>query len=163
MKFASTFAFLFVVGCSGAASPSPTSVATAPEVGTAAGGGALTAAQLYGACQERVEGSSTPGECHTDADCSRAGCSQEVCVPAREAAEVMSTCERLPCFNTLDTCGCHEGVCSWTLKEAGGALKPLPGGPGSDAVAPAAGTEPATVTQPQAVEPAPAAPVAPAP
>lgn len=155
MNLASTFAFLFLVACSGAASPSPTPVATAPEVGTAAGGGALTAAELYGACEARVEGSSTPGECHTDADCSRAGCSQEVCVPTREAAEVMSTCERLPCFNTLDTCGCHEGLCTWTLKEAAGALRTIPGGPGSDAVAPVA---PAAGTEPAPAEPTPAAP-----
>jgi len=157
VNLASTFALLLLVGCSGAASPSPTPVATAPAVGTAAGGGALTASQLYGACEARVEGSSTPGECHTDTDCARAGCSQEVCVPAREVAEVMSTCERLPCFNTLDACGCHDGLCTWTLKEAEGALRTIPGGPGSEGVAP---TAPAT--EPAPTEPAPAAP-APAP
>ena len=127
-----TAALLFVlVGCSGAGSPSLTPVATAPAVGTAAGGGALSPDQLYGACEARVEGTSTPGECHTDSDCSRAGCSQEVCVATREVAEVMSTCERLPCFNTLDACGCHEGLCTWTLKAGESALRTIPGGPGS--------------------------------
>lgn len=75
-------------------------------------------------CKERVEGASTPGECATAADCARAGCSQEVCVPATAAGDVMTTCEILPCFQMLDTCGCHEGVCAWTFREP--APRPLP-------------------------------------
>ncbi len=135
MNFVSAFALF--LACSGTAAPAlPTAVA--PAVGTPAGGGALSAAALYGACQARVEGSSTPDECHTDSDCARAGCSQEVCVSARRVSEVQSTCERLPCFTTLDTCGCHEGICSWTLKEPEGLLKsPLPGAPMVPEAAPA--------------------------
>lgn len=75
-----------------------------------------TPAALYGACKDRVEGVQTAGECTTDADCAKVGCSQEVCVPAKLAGEVMTTCEVLPCFKALDTCGCHEGMCSWTLR-----------------------------------------------
>ena len=45
----------------------------------------------------------------------------------------------------------------WTLKEAGGALRTIPGGPGSEVVAPIAPT-----SEPAPTEPAPAAP-APAP
>ena len=75
-----------------------------------------TPAELYAECEQRVEGTQQAGECTTDADCARAGCSQEVCVTASAAADVMTTCEIKPCFQVLDTCGCHDGVCSWTLK-----------------------------------------------
>lgn len=157
MNLASAVVLYALLGCSGPTSP--VAVAVAPALGTPAGGGALTAEQLYGACEARVEGSSAPGECHTDSDCARAGCSQEVCVPARLVADVQSTCERLPCFATLDTCGCHEGICTWTLKEPDGSLKTrLPGGPGS--VVPAtdapAETEPpaGSATEPPDAQPA---------
>lgn len=85
-----------------------------------------TPAELYGNCRERVEGPSTDGECTVDADCVRTGCSSEVCVPAAKAGDVMSTCEVLPCFAALDTCGCHEGQCSWTLKASVPPLGKLP-------------------------------------
>lgn len=84
----------------------------------------VTPESLYGACRERVEGVETAGECTTDADCAKVGCSQEVCVPAKLAGEIMTTCEVLPCFKALDTCGCNAGVCSWSLKSE------LPGLPG---------------------------------
>lgn len=114
-----------VPGChTGASASAP--VATAPATGAPAGGGVLTAAELYGACEERVEGASTPGECSSDSGCSKAGCSQEVCVPTKAVAEIMTTCERLPCFQTLDTCGCHAGLCTWTLKAEIPAFTPLP-------------------------------------
>lgn len=87
----------------------------------------VTPESLYGACRDRVEGIQIAGECTTDADCARAGCSQEVCVPARQVGDVMTTCEILPCFNALDACGCHEGMCSWTLKsEVPGPIRKLP-------------------------------------
>ena len=47
-------------------------------------------------------------------------------MPAAAAADIITTCERLPCFQRLDTCGCHEGVCSWTVKD-GPTLTLLPG------------------------------------
>lgn len=159
MNLASAVVLYALLGCSGPTSP--VAVAVAPALGTPAGGGALTAEQLYGACEARVEGSSAPGECHTDSDCARAGCSQEVCVPARLVADVQSTCERLPCFTTLDTCGCHEGICSWTLKEPDGSLKTrLPGGPGSTPVDP---VDPATAPLADPAVPAAPAEIPPAP
>lgn len=127
-----------LLSCSGAGSaPMPTTVATAPSGATAAAltptalsatteGGSSASAPLSPSCVERVEGASTSGECADDAGCTKAGCSQEVCVPTQAVADIMTTCERLPCFQRLDTCGCHEGVCSWTLK-AGPTLTQLPG------------------------------------
>ena len=74
---------------------------------------------LYETCRVRVEGSSESGECKTDADCATAGCSSEVCVSKATAASGLNTtCEVLPCFSVLDSCGCIEGTCSWALKES---------------------------------------------
>ncbi len=86
------------------------------------GGGA----RLYEACRERVEGPSTPGECSSDADCVRTGCSQEVCVAA-SAAALATTCEILPCFQVLDACSCRDGFCSWSVKEEAPPGRRLPG------------------------------------
>lgn len=107
----------------GAAPPpedAPSVVVTVPP---AARGASKTPA---GDCTQRVEGREQDGECVTDADCARAGCSQEVCVPAKAAGEVVTTCEILPCFATLDSCGCHEGRCSWTYKEPALQKFPVP-------------------------------------
>ena len=55
------------------------------------------------------------GGCSSDADCVRAGCSSQLCVPVSQANETVTTCEYLPeyaCF-TQTTCGCVEGRCSW--------------------------------------------------
>lgn len=71
---------------------------------------------IYEACRERVEGPEAAGECATDADCAKAGCSGEVCVTAATAADLTTTCDVLDCFRVLDTCGCVEGVCSWSVK-----------------------------------------------
>lgn len=81
-----------------------------------ASGEAPTPQSLYETCRDRVEGVETDGECETDADCARAGCGSEVCLPAKLAVDVMTTCEVRPCFSVLDTCGCNEGRCNWTLK-----------------------------------------------
>lgn len=85
-----------------------------------------TASSLYEGCRVRVEGAETSGECATDADCARTGCSGEVCVASASAGDVVTTCEVLPCFAALDACGCHEGVCGWTLKEPALRKFPLP-------------------------------------
>jgi len=29
---------------------------------------------------------------------------------------VMTTCEILPCFQAVEACGCHEGVCTWNVR-----------------------------------------------
>lgn len=74
-------------------------------------------AAAYGMYRERLEGPEADGECSTDADCARAGCSSEVCAPAAQAASISTTCEVLPVFAILDSCGCVEGRCSWSVKE----------------------------------------------
>jgi len=87
------------------------------------------ASALYEECRTRVEGREKDGECQNDDDCSRAGCSGEVCVTTSLAAEVMTTCEVRPCFAVLDTCGCVEGRCSWSLDADGaGTVGGLPAG-----------------------------------
>jgi eight-cysteine-cluster-containing protein len=80
-------------------------------------GSPRSATMLYESARVRVEGAEAPGECASDTDCARAGCSQEVCVPAGRAGAVITTCEILPVFSALDACGCHAGACTWTLKE----------------------------------------------
>jgi eight-cysteine-cluster-containing protein len=77
---------------------------------------------LYGQCRARVEGVSATGECASDADCTRAGCSGEVCVAASNKASAVTTCEILPCFSVLQACGCVEGLCSWSV---GPSTRPL--------------------------------------
>lgn len=94
-------------------------------------GTSVTPAQLYEGCRDRVEGPQTAGECKTDADCAPAGCSREMCVAAASAADIMGTCEILPCFQVLDTCGCHDGQCTWTVKgdAPSGGARIVPTGP----------------------------------
>lgn len=55
------------------------------------------------------------GECASDADCVRAGCSSQLCVPASQANDTASTCEYLPEYACLaqTTCGCIDGKCGW--------------------------------------------------
>jgi eight-cysteine-cluster-containing protein len=67
----------------------------------------------YLACRERVEGPETDGECTSDAACAAQGCSGEVCAPA--GSGLMTTCEVLPCYEVLQSCGCQAGRCQWTL------------------------------------------------
>lgn len=74
------------------------------------------AAALYAECEGRVEQPESDGECTTDADCVKAGCSSERCITAASAEGLMGTCEVLPCFEVLDSCGCQEGRCRWSLK-----------------------------------------------
>lgn len=107
-----------------AASPEGPPAAAPPE----APEDALSPASLYAECRDRVEGREKDGECATDADCAKAGCSSEVCVTATLAPEVMTTCEARPCFAVLDTCGCVEGRCSWSLAQE---LPPGMGGTGA--------------------------------
>lgn len=87
-----------------------------------------TPEELYAACRERVEGMEKADECKVDADCASAGCGGEVCVTVAEKANVITTCEERPCFQVLDTCGCHEGKCTWTVKAEVPAPTPGPAG-----------------------------------
>ena len=93
--------------------PAPAEAPTPPV--PSPGSTPVSAQQLYDACRARVEEPQVVGECASDADCASTGCSQEMCVAAKAADGLLATCEILPCFATLDTCGCHAGVCSWTL------------------------------------------------
>ena len=68
-------------------------------------------------CRARVEGASTAGECATDGECATAGCSAEVCVARVRVADVMTACEVQPCFAALEACGCHAGLCTWTIRD----------------------------------------------
>ncbi len=77
-----------------------------------------TPRMLYDQCHARLEGAQQEGECSVDADCGTAGCSQEVCVPTSKKGDIMTTCEILPCFNAVELCGCHEGQCTWSVKES---------------------------------------------
>lgn len=71
---------------------------------------------MYEGCRDRVELPEAGGECTVDADCAKAGCAGEVCTTARAGAELTTACEEADCFGVLGTCGCHDGVCGWTLK-----------------------------------------------
>jgi eight-cysteine-cluster-containing protein len=74
-------------------------------------------AELYAQCRDRVELPEASGECATDADCERAGCSGESCVA--KGADRMTTCEIRLCFHVLESCGCVDGVCQWARHEEG--------------------------------------------
>jgi len=76
---------------------------------------ALTPTALYLQCRERVEKPEADGECKTAADCGASGCGGEVCA-ANVHGAIMSTCEVRGCFAVLDSCGCVEGKCQWSLK-----------------------------------------------
>lgn len=84
------------------------------------------AAALYASCEERLEGPEADGECSSDADCMATGCSSEVCTTKASAGDLMTTCEVLPCFSAVDSCGCVEGRCRWSLAEAVAAPKTIP-------------------------------------
>lgn len=92
--------------------PAPVPVA-APEPSPVDVG---TPQSLYAECTDRVELPQKAAECKADADCATSGCGNEVCTTATEKANVVTTCEDRLCFKVLDTCGCHEGLCSWSLK-----------------------------------------------
>lgn len=77
--------------------------------------GPLDPAAAYQACRERVEGPEQEGECKVDADCRVGGCSGEICAASGALDGWMSTCEILPCFQVLQSCGCQAGRCSWTV------------------------------------------------
>ena len=74
-----------------------------------------TPAELYASCKDRMELPQADAECKADSDCATAGCGGEVCTTATAKADVMTACEEKVCFKVVDTCGCHEGHCTWTL------------------------------------------------
>jgi len=64
-------------------------------------------------------GVSTYGECKSDADCVRDGCSGEVCRSVHEEA-IFTPCVWKECFDTERyrvKCGCVNGRCQWTYAD----------------------------------------------
>ncbi len=60
-------------------------------------------------------GGTAGGECSSDQDCARGGCSGTVCAAKEEAADTITTCEWRPqyeCYRTAK-CGCFDGRCGW--------------------------------------------------
>ena len=109
-------ALLLAWGCNAKNTPTteplPEPVEPAPEPEPPA---PETPQTLYAACHDRVELPQADAECESDEDCAKAGCSQEVCTTATQAAEINTICDVQPCFSVLEACGCTEGTCTWTL------------------------------------------------
>ncbi|MFT4626120.1 MAG: eight-cysteine-cluster-containing protein [Myxococcota bacterium] len=109
---------LLLAACGGTeATPEPApepepAPAPAPEPAPKA-----TPQSLYEECGDRVEKPQAADECTTDDDCAKGGASLEVCTTTAGAADLMTTAEVKACFAVLDACGCHEGQCTWTLKD----------------------------------------------
>jgi eight-cysteine-cluster-containing protein len=60
-------------------------------------------------------GTSTNGQCSTDADCMTGGCSGQVC-QSRSEEQVITTCEYTECYNASAynlTCKCVDKKCQW--------------------------------------------------
>ncbi len=114
---------LLAFGCGKQATPEPNGegsgarvdVPAQVDVATGEIAAGETPEALYAACRDRVEQPEADGECTTDQDCAPAGCSGEICTTKAAGAEVMSTCEIRACYAVLDTCGCVEGRCAWSL------------------------------------------------
>ncbi len=124
MRLLSIVALVFVLGaCGRRPTPPPEPPSGAPDLGAIAPTPPVAAApagspvELAASCEARTEQPEVAGECTTDADCARAGCSSEVCTAAASAGDVMTTCEVQPCFSVLDTCGCVEGRCRWSIRD----------------------------------------------
>ncbi|MBN2797690.1 MAG: hypothetical protein JXX28_00950 [Deltaproteobacteria bacterium] len=120
---------LILLACASAPEAIPP-VAAAPELSAAAqqlpvAQAVQTPAEQYAACRERVELPEQDGECAVDGDCTARGCGSERCVAA-VSPEGLSTCEDRPCFKVLDACGCHQGRCTWTLREPAAPALALP-------------------------------------
>jgi len=77
--------------------------------------GMIGDAEIKAQCEALNISSAGGGECRVDADCARAGCSSQLCVPAASAGDVVTTCEYLPEYACLahTSCGCVDGACSW--------------------------------------------------
>lgn len=122
---------VLLLACSGTAArseaPEPTPVDAAPALAPDALASTLQSPlAIHDRCRDRVELPEAGGECTTDADCAKAGCSGEVCTTTRAAAELVTSCERETCFDVLDTCRCQAGTCGWTVRIPEGALQKLP-------------------------------------
>ena len=54
-------------------------------------------------------------ECVTDNDCAPAGCSSQLCVSAKEAEDIITTCEFKEEYKCVEftSCGCVSNKCQW--------------------------------------------------
>jgi len=60
-------------------------------------------------------GTSTNGQCSSDADCMIGGCSGQVC-QSKSEEPIITTCEYTDCYNPQPyglTCGCKASKCQW--------------------------------------------------
>jgi eight-cysteine-cluster-containing protein len=115
-RFALTL-LLAAFGCGRERAPAVPVPVPAPALAPApAPAGETSPAALYASCEPYVEGPQSDGECRADGDCARAGCGLVVCTTATSATDLMTTCEDRPCYAVLDTCGCHDGRCTWTVR-----------------------------------------------
>ena len=94
----------------------PTQTAPAPLPAPEPAEPKVTPAELYEQCKDRMENPQADGACKVDADCASAGCGQEVCTTVAQSKTWNTTCEDKACFKVADSCGCHDGKCTWTLK-----------------------------------------------
>jgi eight-cysteine-cluster-containing protein len=121
MRFGAFFIFLAAAGCSKPTTPAvPTGPATErpPSMGLSPVPPPQVSSpeDLYAGCIDRVEQPEEQGECASDTDCAAGGSGGEVCTTAAAAADLATTAERKLCFEVLDTCGCVEQTCTWSLK-----------------------------------------------
>ncbi len=110
--------WLFVLASCGEVGPDVPVVQEMPEPAVTPVAPPVQPAGLYEACRERVEHPEQAQECASDSDCKTVGCSGEVCVKASEE-EMLTTCDVLPCYRVLDSCGCLDGRCRWTIRGIG--------------------------------------------
>lgn len=65
--------------------------------------------------QVSVNASTTVAECDRDADCLKAGCSNQLCLPRDKAVQAYSTCEwrdEYACYAQA-SCLCQNHACRW--------------------------------------------------
>ncbi len=79
---------------------------------------AIAVSVLISACttnQEQPPMENKSGECSSDADCAKAGCSGQLCVPEGSASGTITTCEYKEEYDCrkLTSCGCAQGRCAW--------------------------------------------------
>ena len=68
------------------------------------------------AVNEGFCGTSTSGECYSDEDCIKSGCSGQVCASKKEE-QIMTICEYRDCYNSEKynlKCKCTENKCQWS-------------------------------------------------
>lgn len=65
--------------------------------------------------KEEFCGSSTLESCSSNSDCSKGGCSEQICKSSSEE-ELVTTCEWKDCYYSVEydlECGCIDEKCQW--------------------------------------------------